>query len=410
MPRLRLSRPLMTQMVALTLLGICVVPRWTISAASAATPSEQPATGLESRPVQSPSLGTLGSSMAIYGNTVLVGAPDFNDFTGAVLILVHSHNKWHRKAKISMPFDSGGPSFGASVAITRAGSSFLAVIGDPGGAAGQGDAYVYGGSGSSWHQLAVLTDPDHGPAGGADFGTSVAISGSTIIVGADAFWAKKPAVGAAYIFTHSGTGWHFKTRLTAPNAHRGGLFGMSVAIKSVTAVVGAPNIGPGTAYVFTRIAGTWRRQSIISSPARKSYAWFGSAMALASNTLVVGADNAADFAGEVFTYSHDGSVWKLQDKIVNPDRVDPAGFGISVAIQGQFLLVGAPDDGAKACGNAYVYANSRSRWNERDVIADPQCVDNDEFGSAVAISGRIAVVGARLKNDNSGAVYSITLP
>ena len=401
------SRLTRASLAALCLLGSA--PFTSSGSAIAATPALTSPYAYLAALIPAGSGGTLGSSIAVAGNTVLAAAPDANDYAGAVLVFVHSGKGWHQRGKISKPSDSGGPSFGASVAVTRVGGRLLAVIGDTGGASGQGDAYIYGESGRTWHQIAKLTDPDKGPAGGANFGTSVAISGTTAIVGADKFWANKPAVGAAYIYRRTASGWQLTTTLTAPGGHRNGLFGNSVGIQGATAIIGAPNIGQGIAYIFTRTHGNWRRQATLLSLAHtRGGAWFGSATALSGNTVVVGASSAAEVDGAAFVYTRSGATWRLRASLADPVRGNTAGFGSSVAVENRFLLVGAPDAGG--CGIAYLYLGSGSAWKEHTVVVERHCVANDEFGSSVAISGRIGVVGARLKNDNDGAIYSITLP
>jgi hypothetical protein len=112
-----------------------------------------------------------------------------------------------------------------------------------------GAAYVFTGSGGTWTQQATLTATD----GAANdlFGYSVALSGSTAILGAD---GKNTSTGAAYVFARSGGTWTQQIKLTASDGGTADNFGISVAIAKSTAVVGAPgNQGTGAAYVFVNV-------------------------------------------------------------------------------------------------------------------------------------------------------------
>jgi hypothetical protein len=105
-------------------------------------------------------------------------------------------------------------------------------------------------SGTVWSQQAELTAADG--ASGDSFGTSVAISGTTAMVGAP---NKDSSTGAAYVFVRSGTAWPQQAKLTAADATAGDQFGYWVGISGTTAVVGAPNrnSGTGAAYVFVNV-------------------------------------------------------------------------------------------------------------------------------------------------------------
>jgi len=121
-------------------------------------------------------------------------------------------------------------------------------VGAPGKNSQTGGAYVFVGSGSTWSQQAELTASD-GAAADA-FGFSVALSGSTAVVSAP---NKNSQTGAAYVFTRSGTAWSQQATLTASDGAANDFFGYSVALSGSTAVVGAPDKDSftGAAYVFT---------------------------------------------------------------------------------------------------------------------------------------------------------------
>src|SRR5439155_18222540 len=118
---------------------------------------------------------------------------------------------------------------------------------------GTGAAYVFEGSGASWSPVAELTAPDGAPF---DYFGEVALSGSTAVIGAD---GKDTFTGAAYIFQSSGGRWSFQAELTASDAAQLDYFGSSVGVSGSTVLVGAfgTNDETGSAYVFTGSGATW---------------------------------------------------------------------------------------------------------------------------------------------------------
>ena len=133
-----------------------------------------------------------------------------------------------------------------------------------------GAAYVFTRSGTSWSQQAELTASD--AAANDNFGSSVALSGDTALVGAyDKTVGGKRGAGAAYVFTRSGTSWSQQAELTASDAAAGDWFGNSVALSGDTALVGAygKTVGgqnsAGAAYVFTRSGTSWSQQAELSA-------------------------------------------------------------------------------------------------------------------------------------------------
>ncbi|MBY0508383.1 MAG: hypothetical protein K2X03_31015 [Bryobacteraceae bacterium] len=218
------------------------------------------------------------------------------------------------------------------------------------------------------------------------FGYSVAISGDTVVVGAFGESSNgtgqadnsAPEAGAAYVFTRSGTAWSQQAYLKASNPDGGDRFGWSVAISGDTVVVGATfeasngtgqadnsAIRAGAAYVFTRSAGVWSQQAYLKASNPDIGDDFGSSVAISGDTVVVGAygedsnatgvngnqaDNSASGAGAAYVFTRSAGVWSQQAylKASNPDIGD--GFGSSVAISGDTVVVGANDEDSNGTG------------------------------------------------------------
>ena len=145
-----------------------------------------------------------GASVAISGETALVGAPFNHDYQGAAYVFTRSGSSWSQQAELVASDGGAWDQFGESVAL----DGDTAVIGAPGHQVGsndqQGAAYVFGGSGASWSQQAELTASDG--AAYDEFGWSVAISAGTVLVGAPMHTADGNTYqGAAYLFGGSGS-------------------------------------------------------------------------------------------------------------------------------------------------------------------------------------------------------------
>src|SRR5262249_6682554 len=129
------------------------------------------------------------------------------------------------------------------------------------------------------------------------FGRSVAISGDTVVAGAqfDKIGANE-GQGSGYVFTRNGTVWTQQKKLNSPDGEARDLFGRAVGLSGDTVVVGAPdddigaNFGQGSAYVFTRSGAVWTLQQKLTSDDGEAIDLFGSAVALSGDTLAVGAE------------------------------------------------------------------------------------------------------------------------
>lgn len=224
--------------------------------------------------------------------------------SGAAYVFVRNGTNWIQQAylKASNPgggeLDSfyGGDQFGWSVAV----SGNTVVVGAPGeesnatGVNGDqtdnsvyrcGAAYVFVRSGTNWTQQAYLK-ASHASSG-ANFAWSLALSGNTIAAGAvGASTVPYDESGAAYVFVRNGADWTLQATLEAVTSRRGDHFGAQVAVAGNTMVVGAPSAKPaGAAYVFGRSGANWSQLSDLSLSVTSR---IGGSVAAANNTLVLG--------------------------------------------------------------------------------------------------------------------------
>ena len=363
-------------------------------------------------------LDSFARSVSVSANTVLVGAPLDNRPGGADLgsayVFVRTGGIWSEQQFLQPSDGAADDNFGASVSV----DGDTAVVGSPldDTAAGSdaGSAYVFVRSGTTWTEQQKLTASD---AGAVDwFGSSVSISGDTIVVGSPrADTGGGASAGAAYVFLRSGTTWTEQQKLVASDGTASDLLGSSVSIDGDTAVIGAPGDDPvgndaGSAYVFVRSGTTWTEQQKLIAPDAAPLDLFGGALSVAADTAVIGApiaDGVAPNAGAAYVFVRSGTVWSLQQKVVASDGLTGDQFGWSVSLSADTAIVGArKGEGAvpSDAGAAYAFVRSGTAWTEQQPkLVAPDGSPDDEFGFAVGLDGDLAAVGAPSDDTAGGA-------
>ena len=304
--------------------------------------------------------------------------------------------------------------FGVSVAISGDTAVVGAVADDIGSNAEQGSAYVFVRSCESWSQQWKLTASDG--AAQDSFGEWVAISGNTVVVGAPYDDESFADQGSAYVFVRSGGSWSQQQKLTASDGAADDEFGHSAAISGETVVVGARQddesfTDQGSAYVFVRSGGSWSQQQKLTASDGEADDFFGVSVAISGDTVVVGAvfdDTGSNSSqGSAYVFARSGGSWSQQQKLTASDGDTRDYFGASVAISGDTVVVGAfaDDIGSNVDqGSAYIFERSGGSWSQQQKLTASDGAAFDRFGSA-AISGDTVVVGTSPVNHNLGSVY-----
>ncbi|MBI3870128.1 MAG: hypothetical protein HY299_16515 [Verrucomicrobia bacterium] len=407
-------------------------------------------------PQRTRELAEFGRAVAVSGNTVVVGAPRESAYdtlgfyeAGAAYVFVRNGVTWQLQAHLKGSNTDDADSFGWSLAL----SGDWLIVGAPGESSqafASGAAYIFERTGTNWIERAYLKAP--APKEGDRFGVSVSTAGDTVVVGAnqEAASGTDPGgnpqfitnPGAAYVFAHSAAqGWKQQASLRPSNAGPGDLFGTSVAITGGTVVVGAPGEssnfagvqntassspqqdnnsanGSGAAYVFTRNETTWTQQAYLKASNGGAGDAFGISVAADANTIVVGAwneDNDGTFedltgSGAAYVFTSAGGAWSQQAllRASNPEPGD--GFGVSVAVAGNAVTVGAfheasdadgvngdeSNNQAYSAGAAYLFDRSGTpaQWNQSAYVKASHSDRAESFGSAVALSQDTLVAGA----------------
>ena len=296
---------------------------------------------------------------------------------------------------------SSSANFGSSVAL---GDRF-AVVGAPNNGV-RGAAFVYAlraeASTENWINVGKLDlkgdarDDDH-------FGFSVAISQTTIVVGAV---LRDEATGAVYVFELSQSGdMKSMTPLPLPSDTSTGMaFGYSVAIDGDTIVVGAPfSKNTGAAFVYTRSSTDskeWIAQQTLMAGDADFADDFGMSVAIDGGTIAVGAnrdDDAGPDIGAVYTFTNNSGGWAEEQKLTASDGHTADCLGFSVALSGNTLVAGTflHDGSAPNTGAAYVFHRDNSRWSMAQKLEPIGVGGGAMFGQRVAISEDTQNSGSR---------------
>ena len=293
-------------------------------------------------------------------------------------------DNWGEVTKLTASDADAFDHFGFSVAISGdtaiVGAHSKDAAGSPAGS-GEGAAYIFqrdvGGAGN-WGELKKLTASD---AQIDDrFGWSVAISGGIIVVGASGEDDAGMGAGAVYVFQRNQSGtdnWGEVKKLTASDAQAGDFFGSSVAVSGDTAVVGAPvsifaePASIGTAYVFQRDQGAtdnWGEVNVLTASDAQIDDQFGFSVAVSGDIVVVGAyheDAEGSDAGAAYVFQRNqGGVdsWGEVNKLLASNALASDNFGRSVGASGDTVVVGAPapnvGPASSGTGTAYVFQPS----------------------------------------------------
>ena len=329
-----------------------------------------------------------GYSVAVHGDTIVVGAYqhdlDSESDAGAAYVFTRPDGGWVATStadKLTASDGVEGDRFGYSVAVHED----TVVVGARGDDGKKGASYVFtkpaGGDWTSTSTSSKLTASD-GVA--VDyFGHSVAVHGDIILVGA----FRHDLTGAAYVFTRPGGGWvatSTAAKLTASDGKHDDQFGRSVAVDGDTVVIGAQQDDGlrGSAYVFTDAIETAK----LTASDRDANDYFGSSVAVRGGTIVVGA-----YAANV--------------DVCDPDESDDDDCDEDPRSGAAYLFT-------KPAGAVWANDPNEDYRTESDKLILPTDEEErgDEFGNSVALDGQSIVVGAPEGNDGFGSVHVSDIP
>ena len=377
-----------------------------------------------------------GVSVAVDGDTAVVGASQDDSNKGAAYVLTRRSGRWSQVAKLTASDGVAGDYFGISVAVDGDTVVVGAYLADHDISEGNVDsAYVFTKPGTGWRSSTETTKLTSSDRAIDDwFGFSVAVDGNTAVVGA---WGDDDGVrgvnsGSAYVFTRESDSWSQVAKLTASDGVAGDWLGTSVAIDGDTVVAGAfladGDVGgadEGAAYVFTKPVEGWgaaNETGKLTASDAVARGRLGISASVDGTTVVIGADfddDAGAGSGSAYVFVKPGSGWETATetaKLTSSDAAAGDRFGYAVAVAGTTMTIGAfhDDDGGTESGSVYVYTQPSSGWvtdTETFKLGASDGESYDNFGAAVAVSGGTVVVGARSGGTgdiDSGSAYVYT--
>ena len=405
-----------------------------------------------------------GVSVAVDGDTAVVGADRANDRRGSAYIFTRdSTGDWTQQVKLDG--EETGDQFGWSVAVdgdtvvvgahaydgedasntTLVNSGAAYVITKP-------DTDANGDGSTDWTDWNSLDDDGRAgltakltptvPEAYAFFGGSVALDDSTLVIGSRlADVGGYLSAGAAYVFTKdSVTGvWSQAAKLTASDGSPLAYLGYSVAVDGDTVLAGAfgsytefGRTGNGSAYVFAKPASGWadgNETTKLTASDLQPSDYFGFSVALDGDTAVIGARQHNDpgtgaGSGAAYVFTRASGVWGEKAKLTASDAAAGDNFGVSVAVEDDTVVVGSwqDDDNGRNSGSAYVFEKPALGWAstfETLKLTAPNGAANDRFGWSVAVDlddqrGDLALVGAYSDDIatgmDAGSVHVLGIP
>jgi len=414
-------------LIVLAIILFCMQP-----AASETTASETQVT-----PVSPAAFDRFGSSVSMSNEIatehyLAVGSPEAAATSGSVYIFTGSGTSWSQQQRLWLSGQTA-KYFGTSVSIDRA-NALHVCIGSPESASSTGSAYIYGNSGGVWTQVTSLTSG--GLANGDFYGNAVAIDYSnTAIVGSFKHdIGGTIECGAAYIFYRNEGGadnWGLKATLDASDRAQWDEFGTSVALDyaygAELAVVGSPkddhgaSSNAGSAYIFDRhFTGmdAWGELKKLTASDADANDNFGSSVAIEGDFVAVGApgnDDDGTNSGAVYLFGKNiggANNWGQQVKLVAGDGSSQALFGSSVSLDLPYLIVGASYDNQTGASYVFQY-DGISSWVQIAKLTASNAGNSDDLGESVSMSYPHCLVGAP-ENDDNGSdagmayVYDLT--
>ncbi len=429
-----------------------------------------------------------GSSLDVYGNLLAVGATQDDEYgtnAGAVYLFNKENDVWVQKAKVKAETTTTNNEFGTRVALS--GKNMMVS-----NAYHKQRAYIFQANTvqltvEDKHRLLLTNDtiPDNNsqyrfygqPIASTDFGlanlcqdgstpvqrafvlkstgcmpveiSSISVEGSTdfsvsvasnSIAGGDStvltvtYTPTQYGIQKAYIsifnndpqvnqyrFAVQGTGGTLmpsaenQQKVTATDGARFDQLGGAVAISGNYAIAGASsaNSSRGAVYIYKKENNVWIEQTKLTIPNASFLTNFGYSVAIDGDYAVVGARNDRETgtrAGAVYVFKRDGNNWIQQARLEATNRIINDYFGSSVSISNDYIIVGAENkdiNGTKT-GAAYIYKRTGTTWNLQSELVATDGQDGDKFGTSVSIYGNHAVVGAS-NVDTYGAVYAYTI-
>ncbi|MFT6338089.1 MAG: hypothetical protein ACJATI_004860 [Halioglobus sp.] len=346
-----------------------------------------------------------GHAVAISNEWAVVGArfdDELGTEAGAAYMLWFDGSTWVQHSKLLASNGVKLDGFGTSVSI----SENRVLVGAPGNDTGgqeAGAAYVFDFDGISWIETALLVASN---ASDNDlFGGSVSVHYDYAVIGSVEEDSEAINSGAVYVFEKKNI-WLENGFLKANDAESDDEFGCDVSVSGDYIIIGAKQedsdgVNSGAAYIFKRDEdlGNWFQSEKLTVNNPEIESKFGSSVDISGNHVIVGSPqndtNGQDY-GIALVYSRSGNIW-VEEQVIQPVGLQQNNeFGTSVSISANYIVVGAPFNVSSepSEGASYIFRNDDQEWNLQSSVFASNSEKRNLFGSAVAIYGHNALIGA----------------
>ena len=363
-----------------------------------------------------------GFALASHGNILVVGAPNAVNnggvSSGAAYVYERSGGVWNLATKLQAIGGEAGDEFGISVDV----DDDVIVVGanrDDDLGSLSGSVFVFRRIGGQWQETEKLTAPD----GEADayFGRSVLVQGNEIVAGAYRDDVAGANSGAAYVYTNDGTSWNYSQKLVAAEVGADDRFARATAIDGNWLVLGANKrdsggaSNSGAAYVYRRDGGSWVQfQELTAGIESKTEARFGISVAIEGERIVVGARNedvaGVTSGGAAYVFDLENENWVLKQRIT-ANTAEPQGrFGYSVGLDGERVYIASRSDAGLAAETQklHEFAENSGIWSEQQVVDVSMASEANPDDDRLLVVNGVAFFGTP-DASGSGAYHRINL-
>jgi hypothetical protein len=343
-----------------------------------------------------------GKALALEEDSILSCSSNYSSGRGAIYYFTRSVGVWSEQQLVHMSNLAFSSYLGSSISLS--GTTFIAgATGDYHRGVKSGTAYLFTLDSGTWTVDAKLFPLDG--AASDLFGGSAALHNGVCVIGSPQDDDNGASTGAAYAFISlPTTDPYYQQRIAPSDLEAGDEFGCAVSVDADTCVIGMrrdDDLGnnAGAAYVYIRNAGVWEfQQKLLASDGAGGMMFgdsFGQSVSVYGDTCVIGADNKNAGEGAAYVFTRSGGVWTEQQKLLASDHAAPFMFGYSVHLNGNDCIVGSIySDAVTDGGAAYIFTYSGGIWTEQQKLTASDRQSGDEFGTSVAIDSDSCVIGA----------------
>jgi len=359
-----------------------------------------------------------GIIVALSVDTAVIGVPfdntkSFN--SGSAYIYTRNNGAWALQQQLLASDSAPGDQYGWSVAL-QGDTVLIGARFDDDKGFNSGSAYVYTRNAGVWTEQQKLTANDG--AVNDQYGITISLAGDTVAIGAPFDDDNGFDSGSAYVYSLNAGVWILQQKLTTSDGAPGDQYGWSVALEGDSALIGArfdddKGFNSGSAYLYNLDAGAWvMKQKLIAADGAVNDQ-FGWSVALDDDTAVIGArfdDDTGINSGSAYVYTRSDGEWGLQQNLTASDGAPGNQYSWAVALDGDTVIIGAPfdNDQDRLSGSCYVYTRNADVWSEKQKLTASIEVLGERYGMSVALEGNTMVVGSCLdyqRGSLSGFTY-----